>query len=66
MWYHTVFAFFYFLFEGNFQVKAHGGLFSKGQFNDGFFFALRVWGGFYFEGLVQGRAYFRNFSYINA
>ena len=60
MWYHTVFAFFYFVFEGNFQVKAHGGLFSKGQFNHVFFFlALRVWGayisrGLYKDGLIFG------------
>ena len=59
MWYHTVFASFYFVFEGNFQVKAHGGLFSKGHFNDGFFFALRIWGayisrGLYKDGLIFG------------
>ena len=61
----AVFAFFYFVFEGNFQVKAHGGLFSKGQFNEGFFCVTSL-GGLYFKGLVQGRLYFRNFSYINA
>ena len=49
----TVFALFYFVFEGNFQVQAPpgegGGLYLEGQFNGGFF-TLRVWG-----------AYFRNF-----
>ena len=61
--YHTVFAFFYFVFEGNFQVKANGGLFSKGKFNEGFFLALRVGGGgggayisrgLYKDGLIFG------------
>ena len=46
----TVIALFYFVFEGNFQVQAPGGLYLEGRFNGGFF-ALRVWG-----------AYFRNFT----
>jgi len=47
----TVFALFYFVFEGNFQVQAPpGGLYLEGQFNGGFF-ALRVWG------LIFGGAY---------
>ena len=33
----TVFALFYFVFGGNFQVKAPGGLYLEGQFNGGFF-----------------------------
>ena len=41
------FALFYFVFEGNFQVKAPGGggggLYLEGRFN-GEFFELRVWG----------------------
>ena len=55
----TVFALFYFLFEGNFQVQApRGGLYLEGRF-DGGFFALRVWGAyiwraFYMEGLIFG------------
>ena len=54
----TVFALFYFVFEGNFQVNALGGLYLKGRFNGGFF-ALRVWGayiwrGLYMEGLIFG------------
>ena len=44
MCYYTVFALFHFVFEGNFEVQALGGLYSEGQFNGGFFFALRVWG----------------------
>ena len=56
----TVFALFYFVFEGNFQVQAPGGLTGifGGRFN-GEFFALRVWGayiwsGLYMEGLIFG------------
>ena len=54
----TGFALFYFVFEGNFQVKALGGLYLKGRFNGGFF-ALRVWRayiwrGLYMEGLIFG------------
>ena len=55
----TVFALFYFVFEGNFQVQAPwGGLYLEGRFNGGFF-ALRVWGayiwrGLYMEGLIFG------------
>ena len=51
----TIFALFYFVFEGKFQVQAPrgrggGGLHSEGRFMGGFF-ALRFWG-----------AYFRNFT----
>ena len=54
----TVFALFYFLFEGNFQVQAPPrGLYLEGRFNGGFF-ALRVWGG----GVIFGEAYFKNFT----
>ena len=55
----TVFALFYFVFEGNFQVQApRGGLYFEGRFKEGFF-ALRVWGayiwrGLYMEGLIFG------------
>ena len=54
----TVFALFYLVFEGNFQVQAPGGLYLEGRFNGGFF-ALRVWGaciwrGLYMEGLIFG------------
>ena len=40
----TVFALFYFVFEGKFQVQASRDLYSEGQFNGGFF-ALQGWGG---------------------
>ena len=43
----TVFALFYFVFEGNFQVQAP---------------PRRGWGRLYLEGLIHGGAYFRNFS----
>ena len=55
MFYWTVFALFYFEFEGNLQVQAPGGLYLEGWFNGGFF-ALRL-GEHIFEG-----AYFRNFT----
>ena len=53
----TVFALFYFVFEGNF-LKPPGSLYLEGRFNGGFF-ALRVWGayiwrGLYMEGLIFG------------
>ena len=54
----TVFALFYFVFEGNFSstIKSPGSLYLEGQFNRGFF-ALPVWGayiwwGLYMEGLI--------------
>ena len=51
----TVFASFYFVFEGNFQVEAPlGGLYLEGRINGGFF-ALRVWGAYIIlEGLIFG------------
>ena len=60
-WKFTVFALFFFVFEGNFQVQAPGqggrggwGLYLEGRFNVGFF-ALRVWGGgLYLEGHIFG------------
>ena len=53
----TVFALFYFVFEGNFpSTSPWGGLYLEGRFNGGFF-ALPVWGtyiwmGLYIEGLI--------------
>ena len=52
------FCFFYFIFEGNFQVQAPaGGSNSEGRFNGGFF-AVQVrgayiWRGLYMEGLFS-------------
>ena len=49
----TVFALFYSVFEGNFQVQAPGGgLYLEGRFNGGFF-ALRVWGAYRWRGLFS-------------
>ena len=55
----TIFALFYFVFKGKFQVQAPwGGLYPEGRFNGGFF-ALRFWGAcilrcLYMEGLIFG------------
>ena len=52
----TVFALFYFVFEGNFQVQATGGAYIwRGDLTEVF---LR----YEFEGLIHGGAYFRNFT----
>ena len=51
----TVFALFYFAFEGNFQVQAPGGAYIwRGDLTEAF---LR----YGFGGLIHGGAYFRNF-----
>ena len=59
----TVFALFYFVFDGNFLVYAPGGhIFGGGgDLTEGF---LRYeFGGLIFlEGLIHGGAYFRNFT----
>ena len=57
----TIFALFYFVFEGNSKYKPPGGLYSEGRFNGGFF-CVTVLGGLYLEGLIHGGAYFRNFT----
>ena len=49
----TVFALFYFVFAGNFQVQAPGGHVFERRFNGGFF-ALRVWGAYIWRGLYRG------------
>jgi len=57
--YCTVFAlFYYFIFEGNFQVLAPGGLYSEGDLTEGFLH-YEFWG-LYLEGLFFGilRYYF--------
>ena len=54
----TVFALFYFVFEGNFQVQARRGAYIwRGELTESF---LR----YEFRGLIFGGAYFRN-STIN-
>ena len=62
----TVFALFYFVFEGNFPStsppRGGGGvLYLDGLFNGGFFCVTGL-GSLYLEGLVHGGAYFRNFT----
>ena len=52
----TIFALFYFEFEGNFQVQVPGGLYLEGRFNGGFFCVTR------FGRLYIGRGLFQNFT----
>ena len=48
-----IFALFYFVFEGKFQVQVpRGGLYSEGRFNGGFI-ALRFWGAYTWRGLFS-------------
>ena len=52
----TIFALFYFVFEGKFQVQApQGAYIRRGDLTKGF---LR----YDLEGLIHGGAYFRNFT----
>ena len=60
----TVFALFYFVFEGNCPSTSPRGT-LEGLFNGGFF-ALPDWGGLYLEGLIHGGAYFRNFTVVGS
>ena len=59
-----VFALFYFVFEGNFQVQGPLGAYIwRGDLTERF---LRCeFGGLYLEGLIHGGAYFRNFTVIH-
>ena len=55
----TVFALFYFVFEGNFQVQAPRGAYIwRSDLTEGF---LR----YRFGGLIHGVAYFRNFETVS-
>ena len=66
----TVFALFYFVFEGNFPSTSPpggGGLYLEGRFNGGFFalpdWGAYIWRGLYMEGLIFGiLRYFRLFK----
>ena len=56
----TVFALFYSVFEGNFQVQATprggggaGRVYLEGRSNRGFFAALPVWGVYIWRGLLS-------------
>ena len=59
----TVFALFYFVFEGNFQVQAPRGLIFGGAISQKVFDVTSL-GGLNLEGLIHGGAYFRNFTVI--
>ena len=59
----TVFALFYFVFEGNFlSTSPRGAYMWRGDLTEGFL-RYRI-GGLYLEGLIHGRAYFGNFTVI--
>ena len=50
----TVFALFYFVFEGNFPSTSSLGLIFGGAIYNGGFFALPVWGAYIWRGLSRG------------
>ena len=57
----TIFALFYFVFEGNFQVQAPGGAYIwRDDLSEGF--CVTSLGGLFLERLIHGGAYFRNFT----
>ena len=58
----TVFALFYFVFEGNFQVQAPpGGAYTRrGDLTEGFY--VTSLGGLYMEGLIFGILWYFFFS----
>ena len=60
----TVFALFYFVFEGNFlSTSPRGAYIWKGDSAEEF---LRYrFGGLYLEGLIHRGVYFRNFTVVN-
>ena len=55
----TVFALFYFVFEGNFPSFSQ----APGDLTEGF--CVTGLGGLYLEGLIHGGAYFQNFTVAN-
>ena len=57
----TVFALFYFVFEGNFpSTSPRESYIWRGDLTEGF--CITGLGGLYLEGLIHGGAYFRNFT----
>ena len=57
----TVFALFYFVFEGNFpSTSPRGAYIWRGNLT--VFCFVTSLGGLYLEGLIHGGAYFRNFT----
>ena len=58
----TIFALFYFVFEGNFpSTSPRRAYIWRGDLTEGF---LRYRFGRLLEGLIHGRAYFRNFTVV--
>ena len=58
----TVFALFYFVFEGNFPSTSPWGAYIwRGDLTEGFL-RYPFGGGLYLEGLIHGGAYLRNFT----
>ena len=59
----AIFALFYFVFAGKFQVQApRGAYIRRGDLTEGF--CVTILGGLYLEGLIHGGAYFRKFTVI--
>ena len=57
----TVFLLFYFVFEGNVpSTSPRGAYIWRGDLTEAFL--RHRFGGLYLEGLIHGRAYFRNFT----
>ena len=60
----TVIALFYFVFQGNFpSASPRGAYIWRGDLTEGFFCVTGL-GGLHLEGLVNGGAYFRNFTVV--
>ena len=58
----TVFALFYFVFEGNFpSTSPRGAYIWRGDLTEGFFCVTGL-EGLYLEGPIHGGVYFRNFT----
>ena len=61
----TIFALFYFVFEGKFQVQAlRRAYIWRGDSTESFF-RYEFGGGLCLEGLIRGGAYFRNFTVLD-
>ena len=59
----TVFALFYFVFEGNFpSTSPREAYIWRGDLTEGFLRNRFGGGGLFLEGLIHGGAYFRNFT----